>query len=396
VGARRRGGHADLGPGQRPARHVRRGGGDRGGVRGAGVPGGRPAVADIPDLVAVRRLTRRGRGRVPRPGAPHPGPDPRGWRLLRAAAQARVRARPGLRAARPDAGDRIEHPDAVRRGHHQRAGGREQDHGGAAPRRARAWPVGVASRPARLLGPRCGPGDPGAGRRDGVRAGGRRVRQLHVPGDRRPRDRRRASVQRGAGGQAARRPAHQGEAGTGARRRARLLSRRARLQRHPADRDPGAPGPRGLAGRSPPGVRPGRLLGVEHRDAGQRRPGPGGVADRRRHHGPAVRVRLLLVQPGRLASELRRLGELSAGGCPCHQAVRGAGQVRPARTDVSLPRVHDRGLRLQPADQGHHAVARRLHSVGFVTGLTSRWRCTSSPCTRAAPRARPRARCRTA
>ena len=94
--------------------------------------------------------------------------------------------------------------------------------------------------------------------------GGGNVRQLHVRGRRRPRDRHRAALLRGARRQAPRRRAGQGEAGAAARRWARLLPRRPRLQRHPADPGSVARGSRGLAGSSPFDDRPGAVLGIEH------------------------------------------------------------------------------------------------------------------------------------
>ena len=90
------------------------------------------------------------------------------------------------------------------------------------------------------------------------------VRQLHVRDRRRPRDRHRAAVLRGARRPAPRRRSGQGEAGATARRWARLLPRSARLQRHPAGPGSVARGSGGLAGSSPSDDRPGTVLGIEH------------------------------------------------------------------------------------------------------------------------------------
>ncbi len=86
----------------------------------------------------------------------------------------------------------------------------------------------------------------------------------------------------------ARRPAGQGPAGAGAGPRPGLVSGRPGPQRHPAGPGPLAPGPRGLAGRPPPDLRPGRRRRGEHHHARQRRQGQAGPADRGRRLRPCV------------------------------------------------------------------------------------------------------------
>ena len=221
-----------------------------------------PAPAEVR---GIRPLPWLGRGRLHRAGAPGPMGDQCGRRLLHAPAEKWPGLGAALRTADPRLGHGLQPADPVRRRLLRAAHGRRRGPGPAPPGRGRPGPVGAADRPVRLLRPRRGPGHSGARGQHRHHLGGGNVRQLHVQGRRRPRDRHRAAVLRGARRQAPRRRAGQGEAALPtARRWARLLPRSARLQRHPADPGSVARGSRGLAGSSPFDDRPGTVLGIEH------------------------------------------------------------------------------------------------------------------------------------